>query len=141
MGGCSCERARNIPIDFNMLIKEELYAEKVTDSLTTKFVHDWRVKDFTLQSGEVVKRWLRRSRLVAREYAFLERRDDCFRPATSCHVTICYPWSIYSNATRDVDVRIKPLSTFWVWWTSKMPFYVYLKQAHLLCSWQEESSS
>ena len=124
-----------------VLIKEELYAEKVTDSLTTKFVHDWRAKDFTLQSGEVVKRWLRRSRLVAREYAFLERRDDCFRPATSCHVTICYPWSIYSNATRDVDVRIKPLSTFWVWWTSKMPFYVYLKQAHLLCSWQEESSS
>ena len=91
MGGCSCERARNIPIDFNMLIKEELYAEKVTDSLTTKFVHDWRVKDFTLQSGEVVKRWLRRSRLVAREYAFLERRDDCFSPATSCHVTNLLP--------------------------------------------------
>ena len=74
-----------------VLIKEELYAEKVTDSLTTKFVHDWRAKDFTLQSGEVVKRWLRRSRLVAREYAFLKRRDDCFSPATSCHVTNLLP--------------------------------------------------
>ena len=74
-----------------VLIKEELYAEKVTDSLTTKFVHDWGAKDFTLQSGEVVKRWLRRSRLVAREYAFLERRDDCFSPATSCYVTNLLP--------------------------------------------------
>ena len=74
-----------------VLIKEELYAEKVTDSLTTKFVHDWRAKDFTLPSGETVKRWLRRSRLVAREYAFLERRDDCFSPATSCHVTNLLP--------------------------------------------------
>ena len=54
-------------------------------------MHDWRAKDFTLPSGETVKRWLRRSRLVAREYAFLERRDDCFSPATSCHVTNLLP--------------------------------------------------
>eukprot|EP00435_Cladocopium_sp_Y103_P032843 s2896_g8.t1 len=74
-----------------VLVKEERFPEKVTDSLTTKFVHDWRAKDFTLPTGEIVKRWLRRSRLVACEYAFLERRDDCFSPATSTHVMIFLP--------------------------------------------------
>jgi len=56
-------------------------------------VHDWRAKDFTLPNGDVVKRWLRRSRLslVAREYAFMKRRDDCFSPATSTHVTNLLP--------------------------------------------------
>ena len=35
--------------------------------LTTKFVYDWRLKGFKDQSGAISKRWLRRSRLVARE--------------------------------------------------------------------------
>ena len=74
-----------------VLIKEELYPEAVQDSLTTKFAHDWCAKDFTMPNGDVVKRWLRRSRLVAREYAFMERRDDCFSPATSTHVMNLLP--------------------------------------------------
>ena len=64
---------------------------KFRDSLTTKFVHDWRAKDYTLDDGSVTKRWLRRSRLVARECAFMERRDDCFSPATSTHVMNLLP--------------------------------------------------
>ena len=74
-----------------VLIKEELFQSDVRDSLTTKFVHDWRAKDYTLDDGSVTKRWLRRSRLVAREYAFMERRDDCFSPATSTHVMNLLP--------------------------------------------------
>lgn len=44
-----------------------------------------------MPNGDVVKRWLRQSRLVAREYAFMERRDDCFSPATSTHVMNLLP--------------------------------------------------
>ena len=35
--------------------------------------------------GQVYKRWLGRSRLVAREHAFLEKRDDTYSPAASTH--------------------------------------------------------
>ena len=78
-------------VNMEVLIKEELFQNEVRDSLTTKFVHDWRAKDYTLDDGSVTKRWLRRSRLVAREYAFMERRDDCFSPATSTHVMNLLP--------------------------------------------------
>ena len=61
------------------------------DSLTTKFVHDWRAKDTTMPNGDVVKRWLRQSRLVAREYAFMERRDDCFTTADIKDAFLCVP--------------------------------------------------
>jgi hypothetical protein len=56
-------------------------AQKVTDKLTTKLVYDWRFKTFVDENGVERKRWLRRSRLVAREYAFLERRSDTYIPA------------------------------------------------------------
>ena len=36
-----------------VLIKEELFPENVQDSLTTKFVHDWRAGDYTLPDGSV----------------------------------------------------------------------------------------
>jgi hypothetical protein len=36
--------------------------------LSTKFVRDWGAKDFVKENGRVCKRWLRRSRLVAREF-------------------------------------------------------------------------
>ena len=74
-----------------VLIKEELNPEAVQDSLTTNFVHDWRAKDSTMPNGDIVKRWLRRSRLVAGQFAFMERRDDCFSPATSTHVMNLLP--------------------------------------------------
>ena len=38
-----------------VLIKEELFQSDVRDSLTTKFVHDWRAKDYTLDDGSVTK--------------------------------------------------------------------------------------
>ena len=70
-----------------VLIEEELYSgEPVKAKLTTKHVHDWRLKPF----GDG-KKWLRRSRLVAREFAFKEKRSDTFSPATSSHVMNVLP--------------------------------------------------
>ena len=47
------------------------------DRLTTRFVHDWRVKLYVPKEGPSRKRWLRRSRMVPREYAN-DKRDDVF---------------------------------------------------------------
>ena len=49
-------------------------------TLTTRFVRDWRAKPRTKEPG-APKQFLRRSRLVAREYA-TDRRDDVHSPAT-----------------------------------------------------------
>ena len=81
--------------------------------LTTKFVYDWRLKVFKDQSGAISKRWLRRSRLVAREFAFLEKRSDTYAPATSTHIlnllcqcsifrnsVICQPWKMMPRSQR-----------------------------------------
>ena len=56
--------------------------------LSTKFVRDWRLKQFKPvdtkddDNKEPVMKWLRRSRLVAREFAFLEKRQDVYSPAS-----------------------------------------------------------
>ena len=55
--------------------------KEVTRSVTTKFVRDWRWKG----EGPARKRWLRRSRLVAREFP-LDKRDDVFSPASCGHL-------------------------------------------------------
>ena len=52
--------------------------------LTTRNVYDWRKKPYHHEGGTTSKRWKRRPRLVASEFAFSERkRDDIFSPATS----------------------------------------------------------
>ena len=63
---------------------------KVTGRLTTKFVRDWRLKDHVNEKGETVKRWMRRSRYVAREFAS-EKRLDTFSPATGAHTSNLIP--------------------------------------------------
>ena len=70
-------------VDFQSLTQEE--------HLTTKFVYDWRVKDFTNVDGSVCRKWLRRSRLVAREFSFWEKRDDTYSPATSTSILNLLP--------------------------------------------------
>ena len=47
-------------------------------SLSTRFVRTWRDKVF----GQC-RVWLRRSRLVAREYSWLADRSDLFSPASN----------------------------------------------------------
>ena len=72
-----------------MKVLEEVNAEQLTDEehLTTKFVYDWRLKDFTSKDGISCKRWRRRSRLVAREFSSMECRSDTYSPATSTHTS------------------------------------------------------
>ena len=72
-------------------LESEYSGDSIQDSLTTRFVYDWRVKDYTQADGTTCKRWLRRSRCVAREYAFLEKRDDTYSPATSTHILNLLP--------------------------------------------------
>ena len=60
-----------------------------TGKLTTKFVRDWRLKSFSDDNGER-KKWMRRSRLVAREFAN-SKRLDTFSPATGAHVSNILP--------------------------------------------------
>jgi len=76
-----------------MKVLEEVNAEQLTDEehLTTKFVYDWRLKDFTSKDGISCKRWRRRSRLVAREFSSMECRSDTYSPATSTHILNILP--------------------------------------------------
>ena len=57
---------------------EAEYPDQVPTKLTTKMVRTWREK--TVEAKEV---WFRRSRFVAREYAFLSERADLFSPAST----------------------------------------------------------
>ncbi|CAE7459637.1 unnamed protein product [Symbiodinium sp. CCMP2592] len=63
--------------------------------LSSKFVRTWRKK---LHKGKMM--YFRRSRLVAREYRWLERdREDLYAPATSAITTKLLPW-LYCELSR-----------------------------------------
>ena len=53
---------------------------------TAKFVRTWRSK-----SDGHGKYWLRISRLVAREYQFLEERNDVYSPSSSSSIVRLLP--------------------------------------------------
>ena len=92
--------------DMGVLVKAMDFGGQVDDKLTTKFVYDWRLREYTTSDGKVCKRWLRRSRLVAREYAFLERRDDTYSPATSTHILNLLPlWYLLKISEVDKDSK------------------------------------
>ena len=60
-------------------------------SLTTRMVYDWRIKDWTdPKTGQSRRRWMRRARLVAREYAN-HRRDDVHSPASNGQIMRLLP--------------------------------------------------
>ena len=63
--------------------------KEITRSVTTKSVRDWRWKEWK-GDGPPKSRWLRRSRLVALEYA-LDKRDDVFSTASSGHLLRILP--------------------------------------------------
>ena len=66
-----------------VLVPQSEFQGEITGSLTTKMVRDWRLKSYGEGEGER-KRWMRRSRLVAREFATTKRLDT-FSPATGTH--------------------------------------------------------
>ena len=77
-------RARQIErlIKMDVLLPESAaeteYSDQTSTKLTTKMVRTWRKK--TVEGKDV---WFRRSRFVAREYAFLAERADLFSPAST----------------------------------------------------------
>ena len=80
---------------------DDQYIQK---NLTTRFVFDWRLKNY----DQKTKRWLRRARLVAREYAFEEgKRDGVFSPASSSHLLRLLP-SLYLNKMSELAQMDKP---------------------------------
>ena len=61
----------------------------IQKTLTTPFVFDLRLKPFKTEDGQEVMRWMRRARLVAREYAFAEGKRVTFLvllPQAICYV-------------------------------------------------------
>ena len=64
--------------------RDDFHGE-ITGSLATKIVRDWRLKVFG-EGEHQRKRWMRRSRLVAREFA-TTRRLDTFSPETGAHTS------------------------------------------------------
>ena len=65
-------------LEMEVLVKPKDYTGDLGTTLTAKFVRTWRKK---VKDGETM--WLRRSRLVAREFSFWEIRQDTYAPASS----------------------------------------------------------
>eukprot|EP00435_Cladocopium_sp_Y103_P022455 s491_g5.t1 len=77
-------------LEMKVLVASSDYTGDVKGRLTTKFVKDWRKKVYVSLDGQSRERWMRRSRLVAREYANT-KRDDTFSPATGAHTSNLLP--------------------------------------------------
>ena len=62
------------------------YDGSLGKELSAKMVRTWRKKQKTVEDANGATHeepaWLRRSRLVAREFAFLEQRDDVYSPSS-----------------------------------------------------------
>ena len=88
-----------------MNVMEKLAPEEAhLDKLTTRFVHDWRVKSYVQEDGKTRKRWLRRARLVAREYAN-DRCDEVYSPASGQHALRLLPALFLNDVGRSQGIR------------------------------------
>ncbi|CAE7355668.1 RE1 [Symbiodinium sp. KB8] len=83
--------------------------------LSTRFVHTWRAK---MRGGRKV--WLRRSRYVAREFAWAEDRTDLFAPASSAVANRIIPVPVIY-----VQKMAEDPSCGWVLWVMDIT-YAYL---------------
>ena len=86
-----------------VIAKMEDFKGEVEGALTGKFVYDWRAKDCNeMVDGKIaqLKKWMRRSRLVAREFNN-SKRDDTYSPATGCHTANLIPLIYYISSTDD----------------------------------------
>ena len=84
-----------------VIISPEKYTGSLGKELSAKMVRTWRKKTRTVQNelGETmeVPAWMRRSRMVAREFAFLEQRDDIYSPSSCSAVTKVLPALAFSD--------------------------------------------
>ncbi|CAK9043853.1 Copia protein, partial [Durusdinium trenchii] len=86
-----------------MEVIEKLKPEEADlDVLTTRFVYDWRIKTYVGKDGKKSKRWLRRARLVARDYA-VDKRDDVYSPASGQHALRLLPVLFLTAASAEMD--------------------------------------
>ena len=78
------------------------YSGKLDIPLSAKMVRAWRkkAKTETDENGTATSRmmWMRRSRLVGRDFNFLEYREDVYSPASSSSVVKLLPCMAVSNA-------------------------------------------
>eukprot|EP00435_Cladocopium_sp_Y103_P038874 s175_g10.t1 len=88
-----------------VLVRASEFKEEPTGKLTTKFVRDWRLKMFG-EGASQQKRWMRRSRLVAREFA-TSKRLDTFSPATGAHVSNILPFKYLLMKNELADMKCK----------------------------------
>ena len=83
--------------------KHEDYKGQLGTQLSAKFVRTWRKKnrlqcDSEWQVIPSEPGWLRRSRLVAREYNWLDVRDDVYSPSSSAAIAKLFPAISMSNS-------------------------------------------
>ena len=93
----------------SVLCKHEDFKGELGTHLSAKFVRTWRKKTRVQYDGEgkVVSSeaaWLRRSRLVAREYNWLDVRDDVYSPSSSAAIVKLLPALAMSNSFCDQSI-------------------------------------
>ena len=76
-------------LEMKVLVQASEFKDEVKGQLTTKMVRDWRRKLYFCE-GQSRERWMRRTRLVAREFA-VDKRDDTYSPATGAHTSNLLP--------------------------------------------------
>jgi hypothetical protein len=74
-----------------------------SNSLISRFVYDWSLKEKGMANGTTTKCWLRRSRLAAREYSFWQKKSGTYAPATSTHILSLLPMMYLQNLANVSD--------------------------------------
>eukprot|EP00435_Cladocopium_sp_Y103_P014576 s4405_g3.t1 len=82
------------------------YLGELGSQLSAKFVRAWRKKTRKVlnEAGQVISEspgWLRRSRLVAREYNWMDIRDDVYSPSSSSPIVKLLPALALSDGFND----------------------------------------
>ena len=116
---------------FVVLIPAEKFEGEITGRLRTKFVRDWRFKQWG-EGENSRKRWMRRSRFVAREFAVSKRLEHFLRQQVLI-LPSCCQWSI--SGWKDSLLKWNPM-TIKLWWQALMfvmHFYRLSKTSQHLC--------
>ena len=86
----------------NVIATPDGYSGKLDVPLSAKMVRTWRKKMNTIVGDDGVPvtqmMWMRRSRLVGRDFNFLEYREDVYSPASSASVVKLLPCMALSDA-------------------------------------------
>ena len=89
-------------LEMGVITTHEKFSGELGTQLSAKFVRSWRKKTrkLTDTEGNVTSEtpgWLRRSRLVAREYNWLDVRDDVYSPSSNSAIVKLLPALALTN--------------------------------------------